>query len=88
MIHGDSDRSMRDADARKVHGSATLCSSDSQTDKYKSNGIVMDSPKRPSPTKQVSFSAVMNVSNLQVSFAERTATEMEEIVIWYEKYEG
>jgi len=46
------------------------------------------SPSSPSPTKRVSFNAAVNVSKMQASFAERTATEMEEIVNWYNRYEG
>jgi hypothetical protein len=41
----------------------------------------------PSPTKQA-CSVTINVSKMQASFAERTASEMEEIVSWYKKYDG
>ncbi len=41
-----------------------------------------------SPTKQSSFSAIVKVSKMQANFAERTAAEMEEILSWYQKYEG
>jgi hypothetical protein len=36
----------------------------------------------------VSFSADVNASKMQASFAERTAAEMEEIMNWYSKYDG
>jgi hypothetical protein len=34
------------------------------------------------------FSAIIKESKMQASFAERTASEMEEIVSWYKQYEG
>jgi hypothetical protein len=36
----------------------------------------------------VSFSADVNASKMQASFAEKTAAEMEEIMNWYSKYDG
>ena len=59
---------------------------------FSSSSSKSDSVEKPStcssPTKQSAFSAVVKVSKMQATFAERTATEMEEIVSWYKKYEG
>jgi hypothetical protein len=47
------------------------------------------SSSRQSKKQQaVSFSADVNASKMQASFAERTAAEMEEIMNWYSKYDG
>jgi hypothetical protein len=55
------------------------------------NGIVgsedVSSPSLDGTFSRASFSAVIKVSSLQASFAERTATEMQEIVGWYNQYE-
>ncbi|OEU20094.1 hypothetical protein FRACYDRAFT_217041, partial [Fragilariopsis cylindrus CCMP1102] len=49
------------------------------------------SSRRQSKQQQqqvVSFSADVNASKMQASFAEKTAAEMEEIMNWYSKYDG
>lgn len=60
----------------------------SSPSRNKSNGSMEKPSTRSSPTEKSSFTAVVKVSKMQASFAERTATEMEEIVSWYQKYEG
>lgn len=56
------------------------------------SSLSSSSPSSSRQSKQqqpaVSFSAEVNASKMQASFAERTAAEMEEIMNWYSKYDG
>jgi hypothetical protein len=47
---------------------------------------ICESSSTASSSSRANFSAVIKVSSLQASFAEKTASEMEEIVGWYNQY--
>ena len=67
--------------------SSAMMNATEQSSSFSSPSSGGNSAERPSK-KQSPSSAAVKVSKMQASFAERTATEMEEILSWYKKYEG
>ncbi|KAL3924303.1 MAG: hypothetical protein SGILL_001131 [Bacillariaceae sp.] len=85
--------SQKACNLKVVSDDITLCSNESlqvssPTSSFTSSPTTAtSSPTTISLAKRKSMNAVVQVSTLQASFAEKTASEMQEIIGWYSQYE-